>query len=323
MKRTNMIEPDFIRYEPRFIEDVLLYALRGHKREREFQRERSRLYGIVDPEEREKAFQKLDQEWFALLELGAPIDQAIREQSLLCASLAHCLVARAPGKREEGAELFVNPGPNGRKEATAAIFLRPQSLPNSAVLLTLLRHELHHITDMLDPAFGYEPTLPAAEGGPTHDRLLRERYRILWDATIDGRMARRGWAPQSARGERLSEFSLAFPMFGADTEKVFSRFFDCAAHTHSELAAFAYNPAAALDAPAPGPCPGSRCALCGFPTYSFEPEAERLPKDAMAQIAQDFPRWHPSRGLCLQCADIYRALALSTCASTRLPGAYP
>ena len=298
-----MTAPEFIRYEPRFIEDVLFYALRGHAREREFQRERNRLYGIADPDERESGFQKLDQEWFTRLELGAPVDRAIGEQPLVSERLTHCLVARAPGRKEECAELFVNP----EKTATACIFLQPQSLLNAAALLALLRHELLHIADMLDPAFGYEPTLPAAEGGPTHDRLLAERYRILWDATIDGRLARRGWAPESARGEHLAEFSRAFSMLGDDTERIFSRFFNSESPAHAELAAFAYNPRGAVVAASPRPHPGSRCALCGFPTHDFESDPDHLPAHALAEIAHDFPRWRPDHGLCRQCADLYRA----------------
>jgi len=320
-----MVGADFIRYEPRFIEDVLLYALRGHKREREFQLRRNRLYGIADPEEREKAFQELDQQWFARLELGAPVDQAISEQPLLRLSLDYCLVARAPGKREEGAELFVNPhaGALPGEKPTAALFLRPQSFLDRAALLTFLRRELFHVVDMLDPSFGYEPALPAAEGGPTHDRLLKNRYRILWDTTIDGRMARRGWLPESVRAERLTEFNCAFPMLGRQTEQLFCRFFDRESRTHAELVALAFNPRAALQDSAASPSPGSRCALCGFPTYAFEPEPEILPDEVIAQIAKDFPKWHPSHGLCRQCADIYRALALSTCAVTPVPETCP
>jgi hypothetical protein len=313
---------DFIRYEPRFIEDSLLFALHGHEREREFQRERNRLYGIIDPEERERAFQKLDQQWFTRLGLTGPIERALSEEPLLLSKLGCCLVASAPGRRDEGAELFVNGERNGGKILTACIFLRPQSLLDQARLLALLRHELLHIVDMVDPTFDYQPSLPAAEGGPAHDRLLRDRYRILWDATIDGRMLRRGWAPEPIRAERLAQFSRAFPMFGQQAEQLFSHFFDREPHTHGELAAFASNPTVALDASGRGPCPGSRCALCGFPTYSFEPEPDSLPTEALAKIAQDFPRWHPSHGLCAQCAELYRAHSISTRAATSLPGRY-
>ena len=303
-----MTQPLLLRYEPRFLEDCVFLAARGHVQEKLYHRERNRVYEIAEPEERERAFHNLDTGWFMRLSLADPIEKAVSEQPFLSSSVGHCLVARAPGKKEEGAELFVPPKElaGKREKPTACILLQPQSLLDPARLLTFLRHELLHIADMLDPSFGYEPALPAAEGGPTHDRLLKDRYGVLWDATIDGRMARRGWVPAALRAERLAEFSHAFPMLGRQTEQLFSHFFDWESHTHAELVAFACHPRAALQDPAPGPSAGSRCALCGFPTYSFEPEPDRLPAEVIARINQDFPRWRPADGLCTQCAEIYR-----------------
>jgi hypothetical protein len=63
----------------------------------------------------------------------------------------------------------------------------------------LLRHELMHVADMLDPAFGYERSLPTSDDGPSADNIVRDRYRVLWDVTIDGRLARAGLAHPDAR----------------------------------------------------------------------------------------------------------------------------
>jgi len=210
---------------------------------------------------------------------------------------------------------------SGKESRTVQILLRPESLLDPAALLPFLRRELYHIADMLDPEFGYEPSLPPAEGGPTHDRLLKERYRVLWDTTIDGRMARRGWASDSARAERLREFCCAFPMFGEENHQIFSRFFDQEPHTHAELVAFALDPRAALTDAPPRAHPGSRCPLCGFPTYAFRSEPEKLPPTVLDQIRIDFPKWDPSQGLCAQCADVYSAMELSVNAARSLPGA--
>ncbi|HBA38562.1 MAG TPA: hypothetical protein DCZ05_02105, partial [Deltaproteobacteria bacterium] len=181
--------------------------------------------------------------------------------------------------------LFVNPEEklSDREQRTVSIFLLPESLLNPSVLLTFLRHELLHIADMLDPGFGYERELPAAEAGPTHDRLHKERYRVLWDATIDGRMVRRGWADESVRANRLCDFRQAFSMLAEDIEDLFSRFFDREPHTHAELVAFVFDPRAVVGT-YEGYYPGARCPLCGFPTYTFEPEPERLAPEVANQI---------------------------------------
>jgi hypothetical protein len=304
-----MIEPAFVRYEPRFVEDCIFLAVRGRPEEKLYHRERNRHYEIADPQERERAFQNLNQGWFMRLGLTDPIEKAVSEQPHLRSRIGYCLVARAPGKKEEGAELFVDSqeGSGTGEKSAAGIFLRPQSLLDSAKLLTFLRHELLHITDMLDPSFGYEPALPMAEGGPTHDRLLNERYRVLWDTTIDGRMVHWGWAEEKVRDERLGDFNRFFPMLGDETVQAFRRFFERESHTHTELVAFARNPRASIGSSQMRSYPGSRCPLCGFPTYAFTPEPESMPGQVITLIVQDFPHWHPSQGLCLQCADLYGA----------------
>jgi hypothetical protein len=296
-----------VHYDPGLIEEVVFLAVSRRPEAKRFHRERSPIYGITDAEEREQAFQNFHRAWFFRLGLSEQVEKTLAEQPLLSANVKSCLVARAPG-REEGAELFVNPDQrlNEKERRTISIFLRPESFLSPLALQALLRHELLHIADMLDPSFGYEPVLPAAGAGPTHDRLQKERYRVLWDATIDGRMARRGWAPGSLRAERLSEFRRAFPMLREESGDLFSRFFDREAHTHAELVAFVLDPKS-FDGALRSPQPGGRCPLCGFPTYVFEHKPEELPAEALARITQDFPQWHPSDGLCTQCADLYRA----------------
>lgn len=312
---------DLLRYESGLVEEAVFLAVGAHPAARRFDRERNRVYKLRDIEERDRAFQELHGKWFSELGLSDPIDRAVSEQPLLCSSVKGCLVARAPGKREEGAELFVSPEERlGEKERrTVSIFLRPESLLDPSALLAFLRHELMHIGDMLDQAFGYERELPPAEGGPTHDRLLRERYRVLWDATIDGRMVRRGWASEQLRAERFGEFCQTFRMFGEESETLFSRFFDQEPHTHGELVAFVLDPRGVIEIPE-APHPGGRCPLCKFPTYTFEPDPERLSPETLDQITHDFPRWRPSQGLCRQCADLYRAHRMSMLAAMLLPG---
>lgn len=313
---------DTIRYDPRLIEEAVFLCLREHPRAGEFDRERCHPYEISDPEERERAFQDLHRTWFVRLGLAHPIEEALREQPILLCAIKTCVVGRTTAKNLEGAELFVGSeaGAGGGQQCNARILLRPESLLDPAALLSFLRHELLHITDMLDPDFGYGPTLPAAAGGPAHDRLLAERYRALWDVTIDGRMARRGWAPESIRAERLKDFRRTFPRLGEDTVRIFSRFFDRERSTHLELVAFACNPPTAGGEAPTTASPGNRCPLCGFPTHSFAPEPGRLPPEVIAEIVKDFPCWQISLGLCLQCADLYQAHQVSMHAAKQLPG---
>jgi hypothetical protein len=101
----------------------------------------------------------------------------------------------------------------------------------------LLRHELLHVADMLDPGFGYEPRMGA--GAPLLDHGRQERYRVLWDTYVEGRLVRSGVAPAIVRAERLREFTRAFPALGTRTAAAFERFFDAPRCTHAELVAVA------------------------------------------------------------------------------------
>ncbi|HWP58603.1 MAG TPA: hypothetical protein VNL14_12000 [Candidatus Acidoferrales bacterium] len=312
---------ELLRYHPAFIEEAVFCCARQSREARRYQRERNRLYEIADIDQRDRAFQEFNLSWFKRLELAAPIEKAVGEQPLIGANVKWCAVARAAGRKEEGAELFVSPETSlsERERRSVAILLRPESLLAPEPLLTFLRHELFHIADMLDPSFGYEPSLPVAQRGPAHDALLKERYRALWDATINGRMVRRGWLDPSARAAELESFRRAFPAFGDETEAIFSRFFDQEPHTHAELLALASEPLSDRGYPASATKNPTRCPLCRFPTLDFE--SAGLDEETITEIRRDFPSWDPSRGLCIQCADLYRARRLSLAAARALPGA--
>jgi hypothetical protein len=317
-----MSENFSFRYEPRLIEEAVFFAQRNGQAAGDLGRQRSHIYEIADPEERERLFSKLYEAWFVRLGLGQPIQQAFREQPLILSEVKACLLGRATKAADEGAELFVRSEEDSHnaRQRTVRILLRPESLLSPESLLTFLRHELFHIADMLDPVFAYEPVLPSSEVGPTYDSLLRDRYRALWDTTINGRMVRRGWLRASARSQHLCDFAISFPMLRGEIENVFTRFFDQEPHSHPEFVAFSQNPRAAFGNVTVGLQPGSRCALCGFPTYTFVPQPESLDRLTIAEILHDFPQWHPSDGLCAQCGDLYRAKCLSLEAAKLLPG---
>jgi hypothetical protein len=314
-----------VRYDPHLIEEAVFHARRHGHVLKGFDAHRNRIYQVSDPDDRERLFHELHYSWFVRLGLNQTIDEALQEQPIIAAQVGSCFIVCAGESNAQGAELFVaqeeRPENPGRR--TLRVLLTPESLLNSTSLMTLLRRELFHIADMLDADFTYEPALPKAEGGPTYDTLITNRYRVLWDITIHGRMTRRGWLPESDRPEQLAYFRHAFPMLKDNAEESFNRFFDTDRPTHPELAAFAFDPRNAGGS-AGDPCaPGTHCPLCKFPTHSFEPHPDQLGEDVLAAIKGDFENWMPSMGLCAQCADLYRASRLSLAAAKLLPGWTP
>jgi hypothetical protein len=129
----------------------------------------------------------------------------------------------------------------------------------------------------------------------------------------------RGWRPSAARGESQREFARAFPGLGAATEASFEAIFSAQRPTHPRLVEMARDPARAFGLPQACDEPPARCPLCGFPARDFEPDASKLPAGILETIRADFPDWSPVRRICVQCADLYRALPVSLAAESLLP----
>ena len=311
-----------VRYDPRLIEEAVFHAQRENPILKDLDEQRNRVYEVADPDDREKRFNELYDSWFVRLGLNQAIDEALQEQPIFRAHVESCFIVRVAQSKEAGAELFVAPAHRSEESArrTVRIALQPESLLDRERLLAFLRHELFHVADMLDPAFAYEPTLPKTKGGPTYDTLITNRYRVLWDVTINGRMARRGWIASPVRDGQWSDFICAFPMLEQDAAECFERFYDAEKPAHPELAAFAFDPRAAAGVSTGGSVAGTHCPLCKFPSHSFEAKPDQLSEEVLAAIAHDFPHWTPVLGLCAQCADLYRSSHLSLAAARLLPG---
>jgi hypothetical protein len=283
--------------DPRLVEAALLAAARGHVEGPEFQDERARLYEIAEPEAREAAFADHHARWFERLGLDRPFREALAEQPALAAGCRRWLVARARAARDEAADLLVAPG----APPTLVTRVTPETVAAPDRLRVLLRRELLHVADMLDPRFGYSPVLPADVSGGPRERLVRDNYRVLWSTYVDGRLAGRGLLPSAVRSARWREFAGAFPHLGARAEAVFERFFDAHGLSHQDLLGVA--------AGGPDAAPAPRCRLCDLPTRAFEPAPGALPPAVRAAIARDFPAWRSPDGLCCRCAELYAARA--------------
>jgi hypothetical protein len=312
-----------IQYDPRFIEETVFHAQRDRYVSVELEEARNRIYEVAEADERENLFNDLNRSWFVRLGLGKTIEQALQEQAIIIEQVENCVIVRATRSKEEGAELFVaqDANQNNLEHRTLRVLLRPESLFDAKALTLFLRHEFFHIADMLDAAFAYEPTLPKAEGGPTYDTLITNRYRVLWDVTISGRMLQRGWCDASVREQQFSDFVHAFPMLQEDRlDELFSRFFDSEQPKHADLACFAFDPRQASGSLQRHAAPGTHCPLCRFPTHAFEAEPSHLGTEVLAALKEDFPNWTASLGLCVQCADLYRSRQMSADALRLLPG---
>ncbi|HSF19690.1 MAG TPA: hypothetical protein VLK65_29485 [Vicinamibacteria bacterium] len=294
-----------VELDPALVEEAVLLAIEaeGPERRYRYRRERDPIYEIEDLEDRERRFRNLDAQWFAALHLGQPMSSLLRESEAILASVSKCLVLKAVRKKEEGADLYESRSSFASEHRPALVLkLTPRSLLDFARVELFFRRELLHVEDMLDPSFGYVRDLTGIEGGASYENLLKSRYRVLWDTTVDGRLEARGKLPPEEKARRQREFTETFVALGSEAASCFDKLFHGPRPRHPELLAFAVTPGGRES-------PSGRCPLCGFPTTAFFAHPERLEARVVTTIQNEFPEWRPAEGICLQCADLYLSRA--------------
>jgi hypothetical protein len=304
----------YTEYEAPLVEEAVLLRLGEPPgeppEERRFRRERNPIYEIADAKEREKQFRDLHAKWFVRLDLHRPILEVLHEYPSISTAARFCRVSSTIGAQQETADLhdLYDPSGQGHAPHTAVLLrVRPARLLDATSLKPWLHHELLHIADIVDPDFNYQRVFPTQEAGSAHANLVRERYRVLWDTWIDGRLFRRGKLEERARERRRDEFLATFAMLGAEAENWFSRLWESDCETHAGLMSLASEPRGPLPAPSDRPTGSRVCPLCRFPSFDWLDERSDFPFDLEGEIRSDFPDWDPRQGLCRQCADLYRA----------------
>ncbi|MBI3848842.1 MAG: hypothetical protein HY298_00920 [Verrucomicrobia bacterium] len=268
-----------------------------------FHREREKLYAIPDPDERNAAFFRLNLEWFREWGLEKRITDVLKEFPLLPQKLSVLAVRKSRGRQDEGAELHVNEA--GQRSGVMA--LRPESLARDAALKDYLRHEFTHLHDMLDPAFGYVPVLDLRALNGAQQRLARERYRLLWDITIDGRLVASGHAPMATREQHAAAFARGCSFWPEEKRaEIFDALWHNHAPRHADFLALISDPRGLREAHQAAP--GAPCPLCGFTTFDWS-AGESLPARIASRIIAEFPGWSPKAGLCGRCRETYEVAA--------------
>ncbi|MBI4329480.1 MAG: hypothetical protein HY685_06415 [Chloroflexi bacterium] len=233
------------------------------------------------------------------------LEKALAEHPGL-ARIEEVFIGRA-STEEEGADLSGDPRRIGMKLPAKRFF-------DLESLLRYLRHELEHIADLLDPAFGYDEAGFLATS-PSEANLIRDRYRVIWAISIDGRLQQEGKEPGASREERWEELTALCPTIPPPLRlAIFENLWRAGRLSHGEILAMAKDPALLLQragtvADGGSPLkkvllPASPCPLCHFPTYSWVEEFNEL---ITGLIKRDFPRWEPEEGACERCTEIYKS----------------
>jgi hypothetical protein len=296
-----------LRYDEDFIEAAAFLCASGRRKGvpslqiSRFHREREKLYAILDPDERNTAFFKLHLDWFREWGLEQIIMDLLNEFPILPEKLTVLAVRKTRNKNDDGAELYVNE--TGQRSAILA--LRPESFERDSALRDYVRHEFTHLSDMLNPDFGYAPTLDLPGLNGAQQRLARERYRLLWDITIDGRLAASNHTPMAAREQHTAAFARGYSFWPKDRRAgTFESLWHNTAPRHADFLALIADPRGLRGAHRPAP--GGSCPLCDFPTFTWA-DADALRPEILARVTAEFPAWSAEQGLCGRCLETYQA----------------
>ncbi len=294
-----------------FLETRALAAGVGTRLARRIDRDRERIYDSPDAEAREAAARDFHRRVFASLELQRPVVAAWKEVGGALERADALFVARARAAREEGGDLHRKDGPGRDERRSVVLRVRAERWRDLPGLARFLRHELQLVADLLDPSFGAPRVAPLGTGrAPV--RLEQARLALLWGASVDGRLARRGLEGRRPRDAWRADFERAFGFLTESArEASFERLFAGDRPAHGELLAIAADPRAALDGSATQGREGTLCALCRMPAFDWHPDPSELPEPVLARVRRSFPSWTPADGACRECLDRY---ALATMA---------
>ena len=293
-----------LRYHDDFVEAAVFLCASGRRpgtsalQIRRFHAEREKCYTVADPDERNAAFFKVHLGWFREWGLEQLLTGLLKEYPLLPSALNVLAFRHARARNEEGGEMYVSAGVRN-----AMIALRMDRLERDEPLLRFLRHEFMHLHDMVDPAFDYSPQIHLPTHNQTQQRITRERYRLLWDITIDGRLSRTGRDRITNREKHQDLFDRAFS-FWPDEKRclVFDSHWNDRAPRHENLLALAADPRDLSYAQEP--LPGGSCPLCQFPTFEWT-DLQALCPETLSTLRTQFPDWTPKQGACKRCVEIY------------------
>ncbi|MCI0589675.1 MAG: hypothetical protein L0323_22900 [Planctomycetes bacterium] len=264
-------------------------------------------YARPPGDERESAARAVHARWFTRLGLDARLRTAAIEAGPALGRADRLLVHAVASAHEEGADLHGRPSPElGREELTVVVSIRPSRFVDGEALARFLRHELRFVADLLDPTFGRSIA-------PAPDARTRDRYRLLWGISADGRSARAGLAGLRSREAWAEEFDRAFRSLPAEARAgAFGRLFDGPRPSHAAFLSLAGRPVEAMGGRSEGPTAGSRCPICRFPTFEWAQPTASIPEPVVARIRAVFPEWTSERGACRECVDRYAVASTRT-----------
>ena len=266
----------------------------------------------TDPADRVAGFELVYRRLFAEWGHERLVSEALEEFPLVMVAVESVWLKHAERGESAGADLG---GANLRQlgvSLPALLFLEPDALR------LYLRREVGAVEDTLDPEFGYTPGTLLPDRPGAMENLARERLRLLWGTSVDGRLARRRGDYARLRDERIAQARVVYRSLPAELpERLVETLWAGPRPAFRDLKLWACDSESLLAAFLPGArpsaavfVPGSPCPLCGFPVARVESEWQTPERGQLAElITGDFPGWRSASGACERCVEGYAVRA--------------
>ncbi|KKQ87899.1 MAG: hypothetical protein UT09_C0008G0004 [Parcubacteria group bacterium GW2011_GWF2_38_8] len=169
-------------YDQQLVDDIVYKGLA--KKEvagdlelyKEYHERRDAIYEL-EQEKRAKRFKELDNDFFNRLGYDVYVREVFDEYPDIEEIIEEVHVRRATTRQNEGSNVV----DEGRK---VIIRLYPELFIEGKEIRRVIRHELMHVSDMMNSKFEYNVN-EEFSNSPMEDRLIRDRYRLFWDISVD------------------------------------------------------------------------------------------------------------------------------------------
>lgn len=309
-------------YDSQFVDDIVYKGLAEREKNgdlelyKEYHEQRDAIYDI-EQGLRPKKFRELDSDFFKRLGYDSLLNEMLDEYPNLKENIEEVHVRRATTKQNEGSNVV----DKGRK---IIIRLYPELFVEGKRIRKIVRHELMHVSDMMDESFGYR--VENFDCSPMEERILQDRYRLFWDIFVDGRLEKEGKETIACKEDRKREFDSFLKKIPKEPRDLIFEKIWCGEVpvTHNKMVEMSkdINNILALavgseyknldeikeEIQKSGPLPGTICTLCGFPSYNWVEDIGN-DEEIVGIIKEDFPDWSLSDGVCARCDEYYKVKA--------------
>ncbi len=236
-------------YDPQLVEQAtFLAARRDPGKECVLHETLDPLYKIVDAELRQRTFREVHGELFRKFDLDQIVPAYVRTFRFVNERLGRCIIREAERSRAQSVDLYrqKSADSDGVGERVLIVALCPECLLDPDRLGPWLYRQLQHVEDMVDDGFAYESELPDVPA--VQQNLIRDRYAVLWDMIVEGRLVRSGKLPGSAVDGLWKPFSKAFTRDGRGPSRItFGEIMGANDLTHTQLMTWAMDPGAMVE----------------------------------------------------------------------------